>query len=76
MWTKVRVVDSCSDKTCYGTLVVSNVSRLAIQMKIWEIKEKFLKEGFDDWNVEDVFNEFPYDWDWDFERGEYNCVEI
>ena len=68
----------CSDhKVIYGILTVKNVSLEKVQNKIYEIKndEKFLKEN-PDWCIDDVFEWFPEEWEWDYECLEDNTIEI
>lgn len=60
-----RLVE-CSDyDVLYGILTVEGVSIEEVQNKIYEIKSRFDKEGFDDWTLDDVFAEFPDEWEWD-----------
>lgn len=64
-----RLVE-CSDyDMIYGILTVENVSVEKVQEKIYEIKHKFNDEGLDDWTIDDVFMEFPEEWEWDFVQG-------
>ena len=62
-----RLVE-CSDyDVLYGILTVENASVEEVQNKIHEIKNKFFEEGFDDWCIDDVLEQFPEEWEW-------NCV--
>lgn len=61
-----RVVE-CSDYDVqYGILTVENVSIKEVQEKIYDIKNKFHNNGFDEWCLDDIFAEFPEEWVWDF----------
>ena len=61
-----RLVE-CSDYDVqYGILTVENVSLKEVQNKIYEIKRRFSDEGFDGWCIDDVFEEFPKEWDWSY----------
>lgn len=72
-----RLVE-CSDHDYqYGILTVKNVDTEEVQKKIYEIKRKFGDEGFDDWCIDDVFEEFPEEWEWEFVRTNYDeAIEI
>ena len=64
-----RLVE-CSDHDCqYGILTVENASIEEVQNKIYEIKNKFYDEGFDDWYIDDVLMEFPEEWKWNYESN-------
>ena len=72
---KARLVE-CSDYyTQYGILPVKGVSSKEVQKKIYEIKNRFQSEGFDDWCIDDVFAEFPEEWEWELTQG-YDVIEI
>lgn len=61
-----RLVE-CSDHDCqYGILTVENVDLKEVQDKIYEIKRRFSDEGFNDWTINDVFMEFPEEWEWSY----------
>lgn len=63
-----RLVE-CSDYDVqYGILTVENVSTMEVQKKIYEIKKRFYEEDNYSWCVDDVFEEFPEEWEWDFVR--------
>lgn len=64
-----RLVE-CSDYDVqYGILTVENVSLEEVQDKIYEIKNKFYDEDFEDWTIDDVLMEFPDKWEWDYVQG-------
>ena len=70
-----RLVE-CSDyDTIYGILTVENKTVKEVQEKIYEIKNKFYDEGFNDWTIDDVFMEFPDTWVWDYVQGD-DVLEI
>ena len=70
-----RLVE-CSDyDVVYGILTVENVHIDTVQEKIYEIKNRFYDEGFDDWCIDDILAEFPEEWDWDYVNTD-NVVEI
>ena len=72
----IRIVE-CSDwNTIYGYLKIKDVSAEDVQSKIYEIKndERFLEEH-PDWTVEDVLNEFPDEWKWEYTYDNH-VVEI
>lgn len=61
-----RLVE-CSDYNIqYGILIVYNASLGEVQNKIYEIKNKFCEEEFDEWCIDDVFAKFPEEWKWDY----------
>lgn len=65
----------CSDYDVqYGILTVEGVSAKEVQNKIYEIKNRFYDEGFNDWCVDDVLAEFPEEWEWEFERYDTNQI--
>lgn len=72
-----KMVD-CSDHDAqYGILSVDNISLEEVQNKIYEIKRKFYEEGFDDWCIDDVFEKFPEEWEWNFIQTDYDeAIEI
>ena len=72
-----RLVE-CSDyDTIYGILTVENVSIEEVQNKIYEIKKRFNDEGFDDWCLDDVFEKFPEEWEWDYvQTCDTDTIEI
>lgn len=70
-----RLVECCDYDVVYGILTVENVSVDTVQEKIYEIKNRFYDEGFDDWCIDDVLVEFPDEWDWDYVNTD-NVVEI
>ena len=72
-----RLVE-CSDHDCqYGILTVENVDLKEVQDKIYEIKNKFYDEGFENWCIDDVLEKFPTEWEWDFVHTDYDeAIEI
>ncbi len=62
-----RLVECTDYDVTYGILTVDNVSADEVQKKIYEIKQKFLSEGFDDWTVEDVLMQLP--WEFSYEQN-------
>ena len=70
-----RLVECCDYDVVYGILTVENVSVDTVQEKIYEIKNRFYDEGFDDWCIDVVLAEFPDGWDWDYVSGD-DMVEI
>lgn len=72
-----RLVE-CSDwDILYGVLTVKNVDINIVQDKIYQIKKKFYDQEFDDWTLDDVFAEFPEEWEWEFQRIDYDeALEI
>ena len=73
-----RLVECSDHDYLYGILTVKNVSLKEVQDKIYEIKRKFNNEGFDGWCIDDVFEEFPEEWEWNFTQTDYNdeAIEI
>ena len=68
-----RLVECTDYKMVYGMLVVKNMDSMEeVQNKIYEIKNKFNEQGIDDWSNDDVFAEFPEEWDWNF--IEEDCI--
>lgn len=68
----------CSDHdVVYGILTVEEVSTEEVQKKIYEIKndEKFLEEN-PDWCIDDVFEYFPEEWEWDYNCSADDVIEI
>ena len=63
------------DDTIYGVLRVEGVDEKTVQQKIYEIKNKFYKEGFVDWTVEDVLANFPPEWNWEYNQTD-SKIEI
>ena len=70
-----RLVE-CSDyDITYGILTVERVSVEEVQNKIYEIKNKFFEEGFNDWCIDDVLEQFPEEWEWDYVQAD-NVIEV
>lgn len=74
---RAKLVECCEHDYVYGILTVERVSTEEVQKKIYEIKndEKFLKEN-PDWTIDNVFEHFPKEWEWDFEHSTDNIIEI
>lgn len=64
---KARLVECSDHDVQYGILTVENVSIEEVQNKIYEIKTRFSNKEFDDWCIDDVFEEFPEEWEWYYE---------
>ena len=65
----IAMLVECTDYDyVYGILEVKNVDEEMVQQKIYEIKNKFYEEGFDDWTIEDVLEQFPSEWDWEYNQ--------
>jgi hypothetical protein len=72
-----RLVECSDHDVQYGILTVQNVSLEEVQNKIYEIKNKFHDEGFDEWCIDDVFVEFPKEWEWECTQTNYDeAIEI
>ena len=61
----IAILYDKSDCELYGILTVNDISKEEVQAKIDEIKSGFFDDDTD-WTVEDVLNEFPAEWEWDF----------
>lgn len=64
----VRVYE-CSDcRITYGYLTVKKegITAKEIQTTIHNVKADVSRE-FEGWSIEDVFEKFPEDWDWEFQ---------
>lgn len=59
-----RLVECTDNERLYGILIVEGVSTEKVQKKIYEIKNRFYEEGFKNWTIKDVLNEFPKEWRW------------
>lgn len=65
----IAMLVECTDyDTVYGILSVEAVNEETVQQKIYEIKNKFYEEGFNDWTIEDVLAEFPLEWNWEYNQ--------
>ena len=73
--TTAKLVDCCDWDCFYGILTVANADEDEVQNKIYEIKNGFYKKGFYDWTIEDVLNELPDEWEWDYET-DISIIEI
>ena len=72
----IAILVECTDyDTIYGILSVEAVDEGTVQQKIYEIKNRFYEEGFDDWTVEDVLANFPPEWNWEYNQTDYK-IEI
>ena len=69
-----RLVECTDYDTTYGILTVENASVDEVQDKIYEIKNRFYDDGFDDWCIDDVLNEFPEEWEWVYTRTDDNDI--
>lgn len=61
-----RLIDAVENNTVYGYLEVQDIEEEKVQDKIYEIKNRFYDGGFYDWTINDVLNEFPEEWNWNF----------
>jgi hypothetical protein len=65
----IAMLVECTDYDyVYGILNVEAVEEETVQQKIYEIKNKFYEEGFDDWTIEDVLAKFPTEWNWEYNQ--------
>jgi hypothetical protein len=72
----IAMLVECTDyDTVYGILSVEAVDEEIVQQKIYEIKNKFYEEGFNDWTVEDVLEKFPPEWNWEYNQTD-SKIEI
>lgn len=69
----VKLVD-CSDSDEYGIIVATGIAPSEIQRKILEIKSNFSDD--EEWKVEDVLEQFPEEWDWNYISGPIATVTI
>ena len=74
---RANLIECCDHEVIYGILTVENVSVEEVQNKIYEIKNnvKFLEEN-PDWTIDDVFEHFPEEWNWEFEQSTDNTIQI
>lgn len=66
--TVINLVD-CSEADCsYGILVMKNVSTVDVRDMIYSIKndKDFKAEFSDGWQLDDILNRFPKNWEWKF----------
>lgn len=72
----MNLVDNLDSSICYGILLCNNenLTEVAIQNKIIEIKERLNLDG-DDWIVKDVINALPAEWNISLQVGCEN-IEI
>ena len=72
----IAMLVECTDyDTVYGILSVDAVDEETVQQKIFEIKNKFYEEGFEDWTVEDVLANLPPEWNWEYNQTD-SKIEI
>lgn len=72
----IAMLVECTDyDTVYGILSVEAVDEEIVQQKIYEIKNKFYEEGFNDWTIEDVLAKFPPEWNWEYNQTD-SKIEI
>lgn len=69
----VKLVD-CSDSDEYGIIVATGITPDEIQRKILEIKSNFSDD--EEWEIEDVLEQFPEEWDWNYISGPIATVTI
>lgn len=62
------LVERTDHDTVYGILSVEGVDEEVVQQKIYEIKNKFYEKDFDGWIIEDVLEEFPEEWIWEYHQ--------
>ena len=70
--------DELDDANTYGCDICGtrkDFDEETVQQKIYEIKNKFYEEGFNDWTIEDVLAKFPTEWDWEYNQTDSN-IEI
>jgi hypothetical protein len=73
----IAILVECTDyDTVYGILSVDDVDEETVQQKIYEIKNKFYEEGFDDWTIRDVLAKFPSEWNWEYDDQTCHKIEI
>lgn len=73
---RARIIECSDHDVQYGILTVDNVNLEEVQNKIYKIKCKFSDEGFDDWCIDDVFEEFPEEWEWNYDSIPEDMIEI
>lgn len=72
----IAMLVECTDyDTVYGILSVEGVDEEVVQQKIYEIKNRFYEEDFDGWTIEDVLEEFPPEWNWEYNQTD-SKIEI
>ena len=72
---KARLVDCADYKAVYGILTVEGVDVETVQNMLWDIKGDLWQLEDFDWTLDDVFSNFPSDWEWSFEDGD-NVLQI
>lgn len=63
-----KLVECTDYKMVYGLLEVKDVNEEEVQNKIYEIKNEFYENDIYDWTIEDVFEKFPYEWEWTYHQ--------
>ena len=72
-----RLVECSDHDVQYGILTVERISIEAVQNKIYEIKSRFCEENFDDWTLDDLFEQFPEEWEWGYMQTTYaDVIEV
>jgi hypothetical protein len=52
----IELRDSMSEETIYGVLMINNKHNLNdFQQTIYQVKTRFSDEGFNDWQIDDIF---------------------
>lgn len=62
----MNVVECSDNDVIYGILETVGITPQEVQRKIFDIKNKFYDEHNDSWTIEDVFDKFPEEWEWEF----------
>ncbi len=58
-----HLVEASDPDVSYGTLCISkDIPEEQVQAKINEIKAHFAEESNDEWQISDIIEELPYDW--------------
>lgn len=71
------ILTDCSDHDArYGILTVENKTTEEVQNKIYEIKREFEDNGKDDWDIDDLLEKFPEDWECSVEEIPEEIIEI
>ena len=61
-----RLVECTDHDIIYGVLTVKGIDVEIVQKEIYKIKRGFSLIGYTDWTIDDVFEEFPKEWEWHF----------
>lgn len=71
------ILTDCSDHDArYGILTVKNKTIEEVQNKIYELKKEFEDMGKDDWDIDDLSEKFPDDWEYSIEEIPEEFIEI